>query len=281
MPGIPVNDLQLWYQDQGSGPPLIFLHAFAVSGDMWFPQMAALAAAGYRVLSVDLRGHGRSSAPAGPYTIPQMASDVHALIEALRLERPCVVGLSMGGRVALCLGLDHPDFLQAVVLVSTKSEPALEIETELGNLMDLAQRQGVYQAVARWYERPNYRRLATAAPALVQDLLEAWRAKPSDGFTGAAQAILRMEPLSGRLPEMRPPTLAVAGELDEACHPYVERYGQAIPNCQTAILPGCAHFVNVEQAGRFNAILLDFLEKIQGASRPGQKPARPPATAGS
>jgi len=266
MPSIHVNDIDLWYEDRGTGTPLIFLHALSVDNTMWLPQISALSEAGYRVISVDLRGHGRSSAPAGPYAIPQMAADVYALVQQLDLGQVCVIGLSMGGRVALYLGLEYPDALLALVLVSTKSQPALEAKADLEELMLLSKQEGVYQAITRWYDRPNYRKLALAAPGIVQQLLNNWQEKSPDGFIGSARAILEMEPLDSRLSEIPVPTLAVAGELDGPCHPYIELYRRSISNCSVGFVPGAAHFVNVENAENFNQMLLEFLRKVQDKS---------------
>lgn len=262
MPKIKVNDIALWYEDHGIGTPLIFLHAFSVDNTMWLPQISVLSEAGYRVICVDLRGHGRSSAPSGSYSIPQMAADVYELVQQLHLEQVCVVGLSMGGRVAMHLALNYPGTLTALVLVSTKSEPAREIDAELDRLIALSKRDGIYPAISQWYDRPNYRKLAFSAPRIVQQLLDEWQKKSPDGFIGAARAILDMESVSSRLSEISVPTLSIAGELDEPCHPYVELYKRSIPNCSVGFVPEAAHFVNVENAKAFNQMLMKFLQKV-------------------
>jgi len=128
MPNLTINKNQIWYERAGQGRMILFLHAFAVTGEMWFPQLSTLTAAGCEVISVDQRGHGRSTALSGSFTISQMADDIHQLITKLDLEETCVVGLSMGGRVAMRLALDYPQDVAALALVSAKSEPAREIK---------------------------------------------------------------------------------------------------------------------------------------------------------
>lgn len=159
MPSIAVNGVDLWYERSGPGQPVVFLHAFAVTGAMWSPQIPVLAAAGYDVLCVDLRGHGLSSAPPGPYTVPQMATDVHQLIQRLELGQVYLVGLSTGGRIATRLALDYPEGIAALALVSTKSEPAREIQAELQVLGRMVERGEVAAAVEQWYDA-HYQRLA-------------------------------------------------------------------------------------------------------------------------
>ncbi len=258
MPSLTINGIDLWYERSGQGRPVIFLHAFGVTSAMWFPQAPVLTTAGYDVICIDLRGHGLSSAPPGPYTVPLMAADVHRLIERLNLEPVCVVGLSTGGRVATRLALDHPEDIAELVLVSTKSEPALEIQDELRALARKAEEGEVAWAAEQFYNQ-HYQRLATAAPDLMHNLKEGWRDKSGSGFAGAALAIIEMESVTTRLSEIHAPTLAVAGELDPPCHPYIAWYERSIPGCQGVIVPAAGHFVNVEQPDHFNDLLLGFL----------------------
>lgn len=259
MPNLQANGVDLWYERSGGGRPIILLHAFAVTSAIWFHQAPVLAAAGYDVICLDLRGHGRSSAPSGAYTISEMAADVYQLIEHLKLGKVCAVGLSMGGRVAMRLALDHPEDIATLVLASTKSEPALEVRDELEALAQRARRGEVAAAIEGWYNRPSYQRLAVVAPDLVSSMKAEWNQKSGNGFADAAQAIIEMESLTPRLAEIRAPTLTIAGELDQPCHPYVALYERTIPDCQGVIVPAAGHFVAVEQPDRFNDLLMAFL----------------------
>lgn len=263
MPNLAVNGINIWYEREGQGRPVILLHAFAVNGAMWFPQVPALTAAGYDVICVDQRGHGQSSAPPSPYTIPQMADDIYQLIAQLKLDRACVVGLSMGGRVAMRLALDHPQDVAALALVSAKSEPAREIQGELDALVQRAEQGEVASVVEKWYDE-RYQRLAVYAPDLNRKLKAEWRQKSGSGFIGAARAIIEMESMTTRISEIRAPTLAVAGALDSPCHPFVAWYERSIPDCRGVIVPEAAHFVNIEQPERFNDLLLMFLADQAG-----------------
>ena len=260
MPKLAVNHINLHYERAGQGRPVIFLHAFAVACAMWFPQVLALTEAGYDVICVDQRGHGQSSSPSGPYTIPQMADDIHQLIAQLKLNGACIVGLSMGGRVAMRLALDHPQDVAALALVSAKSEPAREIQADLEALAQRVEqgKVAVASAVEEWYTE-RYQRLAICAPDLTLTLKAEWRQKSGSGFIGAARAIIEMESMTTRISEIRAPTLAVAGELDSPCHPFIAWYERSIPDCRGTIVPEAAHFVNVEQPERFNELLLEFL----------------------
>lgn len=258
MPDLTNNDMNLWFEREGHGRPVILLHAFAVTGKMWFAQVPALTAAGYDVICVDQRGHGRSSAMPAPYSIPQMAEDIHRLIINLELEEVCVVGLSMGGRAAMQLALDFPQDVAALVLVSAKSEPAREVRTELEALAIRAEQGEGGSAVSEWYDE-RYQRLYDYAPELMRALIEEWRTKPGSGIAGAARAIIAMESMTTQVSEISVPTLSVAGALDTPCHPFLAWFERAITDCRGIIVPEAAHFVNIEQPQRFNDLLLAFL----------------------
>lgn len=118
MPLVPVNDITMYYESHGAGDPLVVIGGLGLGVSELQPLIAALAA-DHEVIAVDNRGSGRSSKPPGPYTIEQMAADVAALLRCLGLSRAHVLGISMGGRIAMSLALDHPEIVDRLVLVST------------------------------------------------------------------------------------------------------------------------------------------------------------------
>jgi pimeloyl-ACP methyl ester carboxylesterase len=264
---INAGDVDLWFECHGNGHPVVFLHAFAVTGAMWLPQVPVLSAAGYEVIRVDLRGHGLSSAPPGPYTLAELATDIHNFLRKLNLGKVCLVGLSTGGRVATRLALDYPDDISELVLVSAKSEPALDIKTELQALSKIALEGHVLEAAQIFYAN-HYQRLAQASPELVERLLDSWRIENGHGFAGVAIAISEMESATARISQIKVPTLAIAGELDAPCHPYIAWYERQIADCKGAIVPAAGHFMNVEQPEIFNQLLLDFLESQRVKNTP-------------
>jgi pimeloyl-ACP methyl ester carboxylesterase len=117
-----VNGINLYYETQGTGRPLILLHGGLGSGEMFGPILPALAAH-HRVITVDLQGHGRTADIDRPLEIPLMADDIAALIEHLRLEKPDIVGYSLGGGVALFTAVRHPELVRRIVVVSPNIRP--------------------------------------------------------------------------------------------------------------------------------------------------------------
>jgi pimeloyl-ACP methyl ester carboxylesterase len=115
---VPVNGTELWYEIHGEGKPLVLLHGGFGAVDMFGPNVASLAD-GRQVVGVDLQSHGHSPAPDRPMTFEGMADDLAALIGALGLGKPDLMGFSLGGGVALRTAIQHPDVLDRLVLVST------------------------------------------------------------------------------------------------------------------------------------------------------------------
>jgi 3-oxoadipate enol-lactonase len=118
MPLTSVNDIELYYESHGSGDPLLLIGGLGMAVSEMQPLIEALAA-GHRVIAVDNRGAGRSAKPPGPYAIEQMAGDLAALAAHLSLSRAHVLGISMGGRIAMSLALERPGLVDRLVLVST------------------------------------------------------------------------------------------------------------------------------------------------------------------
>lgn len=115
-----VNDIELYYEEDGAGEPLLLLHGFGGCGRNWSPFAAELAA-GHRLIVVDLRGHGRSTNPAGTFTHRQAAADVCGLLDELGVGRFSAMGMSTGGMALLHMATSQPGRIDAMVLISATS----------------------------------------------------------------------------------------------------------------------------------------------------------------
>ncbi|HCA23787.1 MAG TPA: 3-oxoadipate enol-lactonase, partial [Pseudomonas sp.] len=121
MPQITLNDCQFHYTDQGSGPPLLLLHGLGSSEQDWEYQLPALTPH-YRVLCLDMRGHGGTDKTGKGYSIDLFARDCLAFIQAMNLHKPHIVGLSMGGMIAFQLATDAPDVPASLTIVNSAPE---------------------------------------------------------------------------------------------------------------------------------------------------------------
>ena len=128
MPVIHAGDIEMYHEVHGSGDPLVLVGGLASDISQW-EWLTNWCAQTHRVLAFDNRGAGRTDKPDAPYTIPMMANDTDALMEAVGMSRATVLGVSMGGRIALDLALDHPDRVDRLILVSTTASARLESPT--------------------------------------------------------------------------------------------------------------------------------------------------------
>ena len=136
----PINGIHLAYADQGHGTPLVFIHAFPLSRTMWDPQVQGFAK-DYRVITVDLRGHGESDAPLWHYTLDQFADDLNGLLTHLSLSEAVFIGLSMGGYTLMAFSRKYPEKIKALVLADTRAQA----DTEEGRAGRFAMAQTAYK----------------------------------------------------------------------------------------------------------------------------------------
>ena len=251
-----VNGTELYYELHGKegAPWLIFSHSLACTVRMWDPQIAAFKDR-YRILTYDMRGHGQSAAPAGPYTLDMLADDVLALMRALKIDRACYVGLSIGGMIGQHLALKEPKHFEKMVLADTGHTQTPETIKQWEERIRIAQAQGMKPLVAgtmeRWFtpafrDRPQAQRIA-----------ELIAATPVAGYVGCGQAIMKLN-TTGRLKDIKLPVLAITGEADAAAGG-TKYIGEHLPGAKFVNIPQAAHIANIEQPEKFNQALREFL----------------------
>ena len=133
MPKIKINDVEHYYESSGEGSPLLFIHGLGSSTQDWDLQVAYFSKF-YQVITYDVRGHGQSEKPAGPYSIRQFAADASALMQALKLGPVHVAGISMGGAIAYQLALDAPKLVKSLTVVNFTPELIMATFKERMNL---------------------------------------------------------------------------------------------------------------------------------------------------
>lgn len=259
-----VNGLRMHYLLEGTGPPVVLLHGLGSRGEDWALQVPVLVEAGYAVLAPDLRGHGRTDKPPGPYTIRQMADDLDGLMGALGIERSVVVGLSLGGLVAQALAVGHPTRVRALVLVNTSARLRPQGRWGWAHLLRRGwllvaggmRRQA--EAVAReLFPHPEQEAMRrVAAERLAENDPAAYQA--------TVWAVLRFD---GRrdLGRIRVPTLVVAGAEDTTVSMEAKReLAVRIPNARLEVVPDSGHATPLDQPEVFNRLLLEFLRRQEG-----------------
>lgn len=219
MPIFEREGVRVGYQVQGSGPPVVLGHSLLCDGRMWADVVPALARR-YRVINVDFRGHGASTAPR-PFTMEDLAEDWLAILDRESIERAALVGLSMGAMTAMRVALRAPDRVGAMVLLNTSADP----ETKAKRLQ--------YLAMAEIGRRIWPARFLTAVVGKIMFGRTAYRSRP-DLIAEEVARIEQLDPhqlfhaivavcdrrsIHDRLRELRCPTLVVVGDEDVATPP--------------------------------------------------------------
>ena len=247
----------------GEGRPLLLLHGISNSGRAWSPQIPVLVDAGYRVIVPDHAGHGASGTLSGPVGVIELADDAEHLLQHLGIGDLDVVGLSLGGMVALELALRHPARIGRLVIANSFDKTAT---TEF---------RAMAEGWAQTFEQPHgpVTRLEQTWPSLVSPAFRAsaqgmqtyqmWHgiAATTDGpsLAHVARALGTFD-VTGRIGSLPMPCLFIAGELDAMSAPQTsERMASIVPHGHYACIEGAAHLSNADSAPRFNQQLLTFL----------------------
>ncbi len=258
-----IGGVELAWDDEGRGAPVVLLHAFPLNRKMWRPQVAALAGR-YRVLTPDFRGHDESGTAAEDSTMERLAEDVRGLLDHLKLERVVLGGLSMGGYVAFAFYRRWPERVAALILADTRASA----DTEEGRKARLetagvAEREGS-GAIA---ERMLPKLLAPATHEHQSEIVAAVRsmileATPA-GIASALRGMAARASAFDLLPQIDVPTLIVVGEQDVLTPPAdSEAMAKAIPGSTLVKIPEAGHLSNLEQPEAFNRNLQEFLAKV-------------------
>jgi pimeloyl-ACP methyl ester carboxylesterase len=255
MPYISLNGTDFYCTDHGgSGTPLVLIHAAAGTSDCWTAQLPAFRDAGYLVITYDLRGFGRTTAP-GSATDSSISEDLLALAGALALPPFFVVGTAYGGFGALEFAVDHPDMLRGLVL-----------STSFGGLTDPE-----YTAIRTANVPPDL----ASWPTVEKELGKTYRASNPDGVErflamekagykpdGARQSL--RQPLTlQRISTISVPTLVIAGDEDVyAPPPVMQTMAQHIPNSRFEVIARAGHSAYWEQPEAWNRLILDFCSSL-------------------
>jgi len=258
------NGCSVSYEDHGQGQPIVLLHAFPFSREMWRPQIEALRDE-YRVIAPDLRGFGGTDGFDGPPGIDQMADDVHQLLDALGINEPVVLaGLSMGGYVALSFARRHAARLRGLILADTRAEAdSPEAREQRERSIEFLRDHSAAEFAEPMLEKLLSETTRTRHPEVVNRARE-MAAAQSPQAIAAALAALRDRPDSrAALPGMNVPALVIVGEQDAVTPPAVaETLAAELPRAKLVRIAEAGHLSNLEQPEEFNQAVRQFLREI-------------------
>lgn len=257
MPTVRVDDIDLHYVEAGVGVPLLLIHGLGGSHHDWEHQIAAFAQH-FRVIAPDLRGFGESPVGRRLISIPRLARDVHALLDALGIERCLLVGHSMGGAIAQQLTLDQPR--RVCRLIVANSMPMFKPQTRR-HFAEFAYRWVVMGLLgpAR-LSRIGARRMYPGENQAAEREKSAARGARTSRYSYlAALAALGRWSVLDRLGELRQPVLIVGAEHDYYTRAESVRFAHALPRGRLQIVDGAHHALPSEMPGIFNRLALRFL----------------------
>jgi 3-oxoadipate enol-lactonase len=265
MQGRTAGNLLMEYDDTGAGVPVVLLHAFPLSREMWRPQVSALSDR-YRVIVPDQRGFGGTGGFTGTPTIAAMADDVAGLLDALGVREPVVLGgLSMGGYVALAFARTYANRLRGLVLADTRSGPDnAEGKANRDKLIEFTRTHPAADVIEQMLPKVVGDETRSHRPEVIAEVKRMASAQTQDSVIGALQA-LRDRPDAGAwLGSIRVPTLVVVGTDDQLTPVLMaEALAAGIPGARLEKIPGAGHLSNLERPDEFNAALRSFLGGLQ------------------
>ncbi len=241
--------MKLNFETHGSGPrTLVMTHGISASGNTWRFQVPDFEKV-CRAVTWDLRGHGDSDSPEGPYSIPDMARDLLQIADELGAEKIIPLGHSAGGAISLRFALDYPERTEALVLVGTASEANEKSRDFYQKLAGIAEEKGMEPVVKRLGMAKESANLVPANP---------------NGFAHVTRAMagLNEDPMTERLSEIKCPTLILVGEKDFLGAGGSVIMSRRIGGSQLEIIPERGHGLFLEDPPGFNERVVRFLESL-------------------
>ena len=256
MPKLQTNNINLYYEIHGEGQPLVLIHGLGSSTRDWEFQVTELAKS-YKVVTCDLRGHGQSDKPAGPYSVLMFALDVFGLLQSLSIPFAHIVGISLGGAIAFQFAIDYPTMVKTLTIVN--SAPTLgdpeqarpEVERRVGIVQQLGMRAMGQALAPNLFPKPEH-------AAIRETFVERWAENDPRAYIEATRSMLGWN-VVGKLGSIHCPTLVIAADQDYSPVAVKEMYVKLMPNAQLVVISDSRHATPLERPAEFNAALVKFL----------------------
>ena len=251
------GELGIYYEIHGKGDPLLLIHGLGSSSRDWEMQISHFVEH-FKVIAIDLRGHGRSDKPPGPYSMSMFAEDVANLLRKLETESVNVIGISLGGMVAFQLVLDHPGLVRKMVIVNSVPELVPQgIKDVIGYWQRLVivglfgmEKMGQFLA-ARFFTDPEQE-------PLKEVFVKRWGENHKPSYRAALKAAYGWSVVE-RLGEIKVPTLVVGADGDYFPTAEKEIYTAKIPGAELVVIEDSKHALPAEKPQEFNRLVSEFL----------------------
>ena len=257
MPKITLNDIEIFYEITGTGEPLLLIHGLGSSSRDWEYQVPVFAEH-YQVITCDVRGHGQSDKPPGPYSVPIFSDDIVPLMQALDIAPAHVMGISMGGMIAYQLAVDHPEMVKSLIVVNCN--PELPVRTFKDHLT-IWQREMIVRLVGmrkmgqvlseRLFIKPEQEELR-------QVFVQRWAENDPKAYLASMRAIVGWSVVK-KLSALTMPVFVIAADQDYSFVDDKTAYIPLMPHSQLLVIEDSRHATPVEHPEVFNQAVLSFL----------------------
>jgi pimeloyl-ACP methyl ester carboxylesterase len=251
MPIMNRDGVDIHYDSQGDGPALLLTHGFCASSTMWQDNVTSLIKAGWRVITWDMRGHGRTGSPddVARYSAELTVADMKALLDAADVDQAVIGGMSLGGYMSMAFHLAHTDRVRALMLIDTG--PGFKNDAAREKWNDFARNRGDE------LEAKGDTALSSSSETRIQK--QNWR-----GLRNAAHGMLTQQSADviSSLPGIKVPTLVIVGDRDEPYLVASEYMATRIPKGRKVVITDAGHAANMDQPEQFNAAALNFLNTL-------------------
>ena len=267
MPTTTLGRIKLYYERAGNGPSLIFISGLGADHRLWAPVVERLKDR-YECITFDNRGIGQSSRPRSGYAITDLTRDTLGLLERLSVSRIHIVGMSMGGMVAVSIALQRPEMVGGLVVAGSMAAPDARVMHVLNSRKVMQRRMNRYDyfwALAGWMFAPEALRDPAFANGFARRAAENPYPQALSAFDQLVDGIGQFD-VRASLEEIRPPTLVLVGEQDILTPPYLSRaLAEGIPGTELVVLPGLGHFCASEDPEAFAGHVSRFLARVDAS----------------
>jgi len=277
MPQLTTDDgVKLYYEDTGSGIPIVFVHEFAGDHRAWEPQVRYFARR-YRCITYSARGYPPSDVPDGAaYSQDRARDDIRAVLDGLKLDKAHIVGLSMGGFATLHFGFTYPQRARSLVVAGCGYGAAPEKRAQFTQEADTAARtfeqNGMAQAADAYALGPTRVQFQNKDPRGWAEFRDQLKEHSTEGAARTMRGVQARRPslydLVEKMQAITVPTLIVTGDEDWPCLEPGILMKRTIPTAALLVMPNCGHTINLEDPGAFNAHVADFLHTVDVGAWP-------------
>jgi 3-oxoadipate enol-lactonase len=266
MPFVENQGAKIYWDEQGSGEPLLLIEGLSYPSYMWHRTRPILAQT-YRTIALDNRGVGQSDVPPGVYSIELMSSDAAAVLDAAGVQNAHVFGVSMGGMIAQEFALQYPKRVRSLILGCTAAGGPHAVRAE-PEVLEILTRQGMTPEEAKEAIIPFIYDPDTPRERIDEDMAIRMKWYPTaQGYLGQLQGVIAWEAYS-RIAQINAPTILIHGETDMLIPPANGRLiAERIPGAKLVLIPRASHIFETDQPGVASHAILEHLATQRGHAR--------------